>query len=75
MCVLALGIRHVNRIISTQYYIVCVWPVCLYHIFPQYLINCTIFGEKLLNVKCILVSFTFVRKMSYSKKNSTIYHK
>jgi hypothetical protein len=28
------------------------WPVRLYHIFPHYLINGTIFGKKLLNIKC-----------------------
>ena len=34
------------------YYIV-MWPVWLYHIFPHYLINGTIFGENLLNIKCV----------------------
>jgi len=29
------------------------WPDRLYHIFPNYLINGTIFGRKLLNIKCI----------------------
>jgi hypothetical protein len=29
------------------------WPVWLYHIFPHYLINGTIFGEKILNIKCV----------------------
>jgi len=29
------------------------WPVWLYHIFPRYLINDTIFGIKLLNLKCV----------------------
>jgi hypothetical protein len=29
------------------------WPVWLYHIFPHYLINGTIFGKKLLNIKCV----------------------
>jgi hypothetical protein len=28
-------------------------PVPLYHIFPHYLINDTIFGKKLLNMKCV----------------------
>jgi hypothetical protein len=42
------------------------WPVWLYHIFPHYLINGTIVGEKLLNIKCVflfslqLLSETFV---------------
>jgi hypothetical protein len=30
-----------------------VWPVRLYRIFPHYLINGTIFGKKLLNIKCL----------------------
>jgi hypothetical protein len=30
------------------------WPVWLHHIFPLYLINGTIFGNKLLNTKCVL---------------------
>ena len=29
------------------------WPVRLYNIFPHYLINGTIFGKKLLNIKCV----------------------
>jgi hypothetical protein len=29
------------------------WPVWLYRIFPHYLINDTIFGKKLLNIKCV----------------------
>jgi hypothetical protein len=29
------------------------WPVWLYHIFPHYLINYTILGKKLLNIKCV----------------------
>ena len=42
------------------------WPDPLYHIFPHYLINSTIFGEKLLNTKCVfwfsvqLLSETFL---------------
>ena len=42
------------------------WPVWLYHIFPHYLINGTIFGKKLLNIKCVfwfslqLLSETFL---------------
>ena len=37
------------------------WPVWLYHIFPHYLINGTIFGEKLSNIKCV---FWFSIKLS-----------
>jgi hypothetical protein len=36
------------------------WPAPLYLIFPHYLINGTIFGEMLLNIKC--VCFDFVHK-------------
>ena len=43
------------------------WPVWLYHIFPHYLINSTVFGgKKLLNIRCVflfsvlLVSETFL---------------
>ena len=38
----------------------------LYHIFPYYVINCTVFGKKLLNIKCVfwislqLLSETFL---------------
>jgi hypothetical protein len=30
-----------------------VWPICLYHIFPHFLINGAISWKKLLNVKCV----------------------
>jgi hypothetical protein len=32
---------------------IILWPVWLYHIFTQYLINGTILGKKLLNIKCV----------------------
>jgi hypothetical protein len=35
------------------------WPVRLYNIFPYYLINCTIFGEKTISItysKCVSVA-------------------
>jgi hypothetical protein len=35
---------------AMSYYL---WPVWHYHIFPHYLINSTIFGNKLLNIKCV----------------------
>jgi hypothetical protein len=49
------------------------WPVWLYHIFPHYLINGTIFEKKLLNTKCVfwfslhLLSETFliVRRINW----------
>ena len=31
------------------------WPVWLYNIFPHYLMNGTIFGEKLFDIKCVFV--------------------
>ena len=31
------------------------WPVWLYHIFPHYLINGTVLGENLLNIKCVFL--------------------
>jgi hypothetical protein len=31
----------------------CLWPVWLYHIFPHYFINGTIFGKAWLNIKCM----------------------
>jgi len=34
------------------------WPVWVYHIFPLYLQYGTIFGEKLLNIKCVLILST-----------------
>jgi len=42
------------------------WPLFLYKIFPHYLINGTISGKKLLNIKCVfwfsvqLLSATFL---------------
>ena len=33
------------------------WPARLCHIFPHYLINGTIFGEKVLSIKCVLGFF------------------
>jgi hypothetical protein len=46
------------------------WPVWLYHIFAHYLINGTIFGKKLLNIKRVFgfsLQF-FVWNISHSKK-------
>ena len=50
-------------------------PVWLYHIFPHYLINHTIFGEKVIEHKmCVLtLSTIFVQNISNSKKNSAIH--
>ena len=51
------------------------WPVRLYHIFPHYLINRTIFGEKnLINIKCVLIfSTTYVWSISRFEKYSARY--
>jgi hypothetical protein len=50
LCVsVALVIQHAPYYIA--YYL---WPVWLYHIFPHYLTNGTIFGtKKLLDIKCV----------------------
>ena len=34
---------------------IIMWPVRVYHMFPHYLINCTIlfFGKELLDTKCV----------------------
>jgi hypothetical protein len=58
------------------YYIVK-WPVRFFRIVPHYLMNGTIFGKKLLNVKC---AFWFSLQhldwnISHSKKNSAMYYR
>ena len=45
--IVALGIQ------CAKYMRCIMWPAPLYNIFPHYLINGTIFGEKLLNTKCV----------------------
>jgi hypothetical protein len=47
---------------SIFFYAYChVWPVRLYHNFAHYLINGTLFGEKVLNIKFVFVfATTFV---------------
>jgi hypothetical protein len=45
-----------------------VWPVWLYHIFPHYLINGTIFGKKVIKQRCVLIfSTTFVWNISLKR--------
>jgi len=46
-------------------------PVWLYHMFPHYIINDTIFQKNLLNIK---LCFDFCYNISYSRKNSGRYH-
>jgi hypothetical protein len=45
----ALVIQHAKRMRR-----IIMWPVRFYHIFPHYLLNGTIFGETLLNIKHVL---------------------
>jgi hypothetical protein len=46
----------------------------LHRIFRHYLINGTIFGKKLLNIKCVMIfSTTFFQNISNSKKNLARY--
>ena len=48
---LALIIQHAKRMLR-----IIMWPVRLYHIFPHYLINGTVFGEKVTGHKiCVLI--------------------
>ena len=50
------------------------WRFCLYHIFRHYLINVTIFGKKLLYIKCVFwFSVELIWNISYSKKKSARY--
>jgi hypothetical protein len=50
--ILALNIQHAKR---TRHISSHVWPFRFYHIFPHYLINGTIFAEKLLHIKCVFI--------------------
>jgi hypothetical protein len=45
------------------------WPVRLYIILPYYLINGTIFGRTLLNIKCVFWFSLQLRNISHSKRN------
>ena len=68
-----INITYCESICSLRYPACCalapcyrLWPVHLYKIFPHYLINGTIIGKKLLNIKCVfwfslqLLSETFL---------------
>jgi hypothetical protein len=69
----ALGIQHAGRMRR-----IVMWPVRLYNIFPNYLINGTTFGNKVIECKMrVLVSCTkFIRNICHSKENSArFYHK
>ena len=53
------------------------WPARLYNIFPHYLINGTIFGKKITELKmCVLIFYkTYVWNISHSNKKWAIYDK
>jgi hypothetical protein len=40
------------------------WPVWLYNIFSHYLINGTIFGEKLLNIKRVFIFYATLKNLT-----------
>jgi hypothetical protein len=46
--------------------------VWLYHIFPHYLTNCTIVGEKVIEHKCIFIISTTLRHFSFYEGFSEI---
>ena len=46
----ALLFQHATRM---RHIVMYLWPVRLLHIFRHYLINGTVFGKKLLNIKCV----------------------
>ena len=52
------------------------WPIRLYHIFPYYLINYKIFGNKVIEDKIwvLIFSTTYVWNISHPKKNSAWYY-
>jgi len=51
------------------------WPAWLYHIFPHFLINGTIFGKSsLIRYYGYIFDTTFVWNISHSKKNSALYY-
>jgi hypothetical protein len=59
MCVyFSFVVRHANHIFYVSYFHVC--PVRLYLIFPHYLINGTIFGNKLLRINVFRFSLQIV---------------
>jgi hypothetical protein len=67
----ALGVQHA---MGMRRIVMC--PARLYHIFPHYPINGTIFEKTLLNTKCVLIfSTTFVWNISHFKKKWARYDK
>jgi hypothetical protein len=70
----ALVIQHASACAVLYWHM---WPVWLYHIFQQYLMNGLIFGQTLLNIKHVFCfSYNlFFWNISHSKKNSVSYRK
>jgi len=71
VCVFVCSLRHPKSNSNTPYSYL--WPLRSFHIFPHYLINCTIFaGKTLLGIKYLfgllysvcLKHFSFYEKMS-----------
>jgi len=54
----ALVIFHVTLVCAVFYF--RVWPIWLYHIFPYYLINGTIFRKKFIEHKMWVLIFSFL---------------
>jgi len=58
MCIHAFVMLHENRVFFFAV-LYCLWPVRLFHIFPYYLINGTIFFKKKIERKMyVLISST-----------------
>jgi hypothetical protein len=54
VCIIVLVIRRANRISFLRRIILLPVACLAYHIFPRYLINGTIFGDRLLlNIMCL----------------------
>jgi len=62
--------KHMCRVILSS--VAC---LAVQHFFSHYLINCTIFFLKRLNIKCFDFSTNLARNISHSKKNAARYHK
>jgi len=64
--ILALVIRHANRVFSTQHYtVVYSLPSCFAFFFSHYLINGRILGKILMNTKRVLLLSTNLSKIFF----------
>jgi hypothetical protein len=79
ICLTTLGVQK-QELLNIQVYVCSlscpiyyVSPGWLNHIFPHYLINCTIFGKKLLNM-CFNFLNKFFSNISHSKNSAWYYH-